>query len=504
MSEALTATATLDTRDIVAPVDRHIFGSFVEHMGRCVYGGVYEPDHPTADADGFRGDVLALVRELGVTIVRYPGGNFASGYRWEDGVGPVDDRPARLDLAWHSREPNTFGLGEFMRWTGKAGVEPMLTLNLGTRGVREAADLLEYTNHPSGTALSDRRVEHGTVEPYDIRTWCLGNELDGPWQLGHKSALEYARLATETARAMRQFDPSLRLVAAGSSAASMPTFGAWERTVLEEAFELVDDISLHAYYEEGDDLASFIASSVAMDRHLDDVIVIADEIARQAGSDKRIGLSVDEWNVWYLRRHQDRFHPTAWPEAPPISEDAYSVADAVVVGSLLVSFLKHADRVTCACLAQLVNTIAPIKTEPGGSAWREATFYPFAIAAQHARGRALRVPLSSPRLETQAHGDVPSLDAVAVLSEDEAAVAMFLVNRHPGKTVELKVDLAMSADVSIEAAIVLADPDVHAANSVDQPLRVRPHALATAVLERRSLLALLPPVSWTMIRLASR
>ncbi len=501
MPSPLDALATLDVRDTIAPVDRHVFGSFVEHMGRCVYGGIYEPGHPTADADGFRGDVLELVRELGVTIVRYPGGNFASGYRWEDGVGPIDDRPVRLDLAWHSREPNAFGLAEFMRWTRAVNVEPMLTLNLGTRGVQETLDLLEYANHPGGTRLSDLRVAHGDREPYGIRTWCLGNELDGPWQLGHKKPLEYARLATETARAMRQFDSSLRLVAAGSSATTMPTFGDWERTVLEAAFELVDDISLHAYFEEGDDLASFLASSLVMDRSLDEVAAIADEVARRAGSERRVGLAVDEWNVWYLRRHLDRFHPAAWLEAPPISEDAYSVADAVVVGSLLISLLKHADRVTYACLAQLVNTIAPIKTSPGGPAWREATYYPFALTSLHARGEALRLRLSSPSLETEAHGDVPSLDGAAVIADDGCTVSMFLVNRHTERPVRLEVDLATSTCASIDAAVVLTDADVHATNSVNQPLRVRPRTLTQVVSERGSLTAVLPAVSWTTIRL---
>ena len=499
----LTAQATLDPRDIIAPVDRHIFGAFVEHMGRSVYGGIYEPDHPTADADGFREDVVDLVREMGVTVVRYPGGNFVSGYRWEDGVGPVAGRPARLDLAWHSRETNAFGLGEFMRWTRKAGVEPMLALNLGTRGVSEAIDLLEYANHPAGTVLSDRRVGHGAIEPYDIRTWCLGNEPDGPWQLGHKTALEYARLAAETARAMRQFDPSLRLVAAGSSAATMPTFGEWERTVLEAAHDLIDDISLHAYYEEGDDLASFLASGVALDRYIKDVAAIADEVARRVGSDKRIGLSVDEWNVWYLRRHQERFHPTDWPEAPSISEDAFSVVDAVVVGSLLISFLKHADRVTSACLAQLVNSIGVIKTKPLGPAWRESTFYPFALTARHALGQSLRLPLSVPSIETRRHGDVPILDGVATLSDDEGAISMFLVNRHPEATVKLRVDLAMPGDASIDDATVLTDADMHAVNSLDRPLRVRPLPLAEVELDEGRLTAFLPPVSWSVIRLLS-
>ncbi|MDP8928799.1 MAG: alpha-L-arabinofuranosidase, partial [Actinomycetota bacterium] len=255
----LRASLTLDPAFDVAPVNRRLFGSFVEHMGRCVYTGIYEPGHPEADEDGLRHDVLELVNELGVTLIRYPGGNFVSGYRWEDSVGPVEARPARLDLGWHSIETNAFGLNEFIRWCRKAGVEPMMAVNLGTRGVQEALDLLEYANHPEGTYLSDLRIKHGAQQPHGVRLWCLGNEMDGPWQIGHKTAYEYGRLAAETARAMRMIDPSLELVACGSSSSIMPTFGSWEATVLEQAYEDVDYISCHAYYEECDgDLGSFL------------------------------------------------------------------------------------------------------------------------------------------------------------------------------------------------------------------------------------------------------
>ena len=300
------ARATIRLGEPIGEVHRRLFGSFVEHMGRSVYTGIYEPGHPHADADGFREDVLDLVRELGVTVVRYPGGNFVSGYRWEDGVGPPVARPLRLNLAWHSTETNEFGLHEFMRWAARAGVEPMLAVNLGTRGVDEAVALLEYTNVPGGTTRSDERLANGSAAPYDIRMWCLGNEMDGPWQLGHKTAGEYGRLAAETARAMRMVDPGLELVACGSSGGWMPTFIEWERTVLELAYDLVDYVSLHAYFEEGEagDLASFLASGVVLDRFIDAVVEAADSVGDALGSAKRIQVSVDEWNVWYLRRFQ--------------------------------------------------------------------------------------------------------------------------------------------------------------------------------------------------------
>ena len=445
-----------------------------------------------------RTDVLRLVAELGVTQVRYPGGNFVSGYRWEDGVGPVEERPVRLDLAWHSRETNAFGLGEFMRWTQAASVEPMITLNLGTRGVAEALDLLEYANHPGGTASSELRISHGAVEPFGIRTWCLGNELDGPWQLGHKTATEYGRLAAETARAMRQLDPDLRLVVAGSSAASMPTFGSWERTVLESCWDLVDEISVHAYYEEADDLSGFLASAVAMDGLIETVAGIADDVVAAAGGQRRIGLAIDEWNVWYMRRHQQRFQPHDWPVAPRLCEDAYTVADAVVVGSLLIAFLRHADRVGSACLAQLVNVIAPIKTEPRGPSWREATFHPFSITAARARGEAVALAVDGPVLSTPTHGDVPVVDAVATVEESGTA-SLFVVNRHPSETVDLVLDAPRRTRIRLLDAVLLSDPDVHATNSMERPDRVRPEPLSGH--DGHQLRLRLPPVSWASARL---
>ena len=236
----LQAHLDLDPASLVGPVNRRLFGSFVEHLGRCVYDGIYEPGHPTANRDGFRQDVVDLVRELGVSTVRYPGGNFVSGYRWEDGVGPRESRPSRLDLAWHSTESNEIGLDEFARWLDLVGSELMYAVNLGTRGVQEALDVLEYANIRSGTALSNQRIANGSPEPHGIRIWCLGNEMDGPWQLGHSTAIEYAQLAAKTARAMRQVDATLELVVCGSSGAGMPTFGEWERIVLEKTYDEVD------------------------------------------------------------------------------------------------------------------------------------------------------------------------------------------------------------------------------------------------------------------------
>lgn len=496
----LQATATFDRTQVVAPVRPRLFGSFVEHLGRCVYAGIYEPGHPTADEHGFRRDVIQLIRELGVTTVRYPGGNFVSGYRWEDGVGPLGDRPKRLNLAWHSLETNEFGLDEFIAWARAAGVEPMLAVNLGTRGILEALDLLEYANHPGGTLLSDARIRHGAVEPHGVRLWCLGNEPDGPWQLGHMTADEYGRLAAETGRAMRQFDPTLELVVAGSTADSLPGAADWDETVLDAAYEFSDLISLHFYFEEAaSDLASFLASGVEFERSMDRLIATADRVGAKLGTDRRIGLSVDEWGIW--RRDGGSAPPKeGWPTAPPIGEASYAAVDAVVAGSLLISILKHADRIGCACQSLLVNAGAPIRTEPGGSAWREAIFHPISLTARHARGDVVRVSMTAPDLETTKYGPVPSLDAAATLDE-AGAITLFVVNRHPDDSVEVSVDLGAGAALSLIEELVLADPDPHAANTPAAPDRVVPRAGGSATIRGGKLVATLRPVSWTMIRL---
>mgnify|MGYP000170981484 CR=1 FL=1 len=312
------AQIILDRDFVIGDVDPRLFGSFIEHLGRAVYSGIYEPGHPRADADGFRTDVSELVRELGVTIVRYPGGNFVSGYNWEDGIGPREKRPRRLDLAWKSLETNQVGTDDFVLWCRKTGVEPMIAVNLGSRGPADAARLVEYCNVPSGTALSDLRRANGFAEPHRIRVWCLGNEMDGPWQIGHKNAAEYGRVACEAAKMMKWVDPDIQLVACGSSGRGMSTFGAWELAVLEETYDHVDYLSLHTYLGNWDkDSASFFARAEEMNDFISETVALCDAAAAKRKSRKRMMLSFDEWNVWY---HQgfDSNKARGWPEAPPL------------------------------------------------------------------------------------------------------------------------------------------------------------------------------------------
>lgn len=498
----------VDRRYQLAAVDDRLFGSFVEHLGRCVYTGIYEPDHPRADGHGFRQDVIDLVKELGVSTIRYPGGNYVSGYRWQDGIGNPASRPRRLDLAWHSTETNQFGLHEMEDWLAElGGNELMEAVNLGTQGIQEALDLLEYCNIPSGTALSDLRRQNGADRPFNIRMWCLGNEMDGPWQLGHCDAIDYARMAAKTAAGMKQLDPDLDLVVCGSSSHAMDSFGKWERTVLEHTYDYVDFISCHAYYQpHNGDMESFLASGVDMNSFIRDVSAVINSVKAERHSDHQVYISFDEWNVWYQDGEKSK-NPEGidnWPIAPRLLEDTYTVTDAVVFGDLLITLLQNVDVVRSASLAQLVNVIAPIMTEPGGDAWRQTIFYPFAYAARYAKGgTVLSAPLESSEHHTNLYGTVADVNAVAVQRSD-GTLAVFVVNRSAKGDNQFTVDLGESASYSQVEAFTLHDDDSQAANTAQKQERVVPYRNRTAVIENngRQGCVTLPPVSWTMLLFA--
>jgi alpha-L-arabinofuranosidase len=505
----------LERNRVIGATHPRLFGAFVEHLGRCVYGGIFEPGHPTADRHGFRQDVAALVRELAPTIVRYPGGNFVSGYNWEDGIGPVAARPRRLDLAWLSTETNRFGTDEFLQWCVRAAVEPMLAVNLGTRAGDAARNLVEYCNHPAGTAWSDLRRAHGFEQPHGVKFWCLGNEMDGPWQMEAKTAQEYGRIAAEAAKMMKWVDPGIELAACGSSGRNMPTFGSWEDAVLEHTFDHVEYISLHTYINNyAGDTPAFLASVDLMDRFIEEVAAIADAVAARRRSAKRVWLSFDEWNVWYRtrRRPQDRTVPD-WPEAPPLLEEIYNVEDALVFGGMCISLLNHADRVQAACLAQLVNVIAPIMTQTGGPAWRQTIFWPFAQFSNLGRGRVLRAEVDSPSYSAKYYDprgaqdlffdlpETPYLKLAAVHDDQAGTLTLFALNRSLSEEMPVRVTAEGFAGFEVERATQLHDTDLAAFNSQADPDRVKPSVLAGVQVQGNCVLATLPPASWNVIRL---
>lgn len=493
------ASVVLDEERLVSALDPRLFGSFVEHMGRAVYTGIYEPDHPSADGFGFRTDVQELVRDLGVSLVRYPGGNFVSGYRWEDGIGPRDQRPRRLDLAWRSIESNHVGTDDFLGWAERNALSPMMAVNLGTRGIQEAADLVEYCNVGSGTQWSDLRRANGRQEAWNVPLWCLGNEMDGPWQIGQMSAAQYGRVAAEAGKAMKLVDPTIQLAACGSSAHSLPTFGYWESEVLERAWDVVDFISMHAYYEELDgDRRSFLGSGADLDAFIRGVVATIDAVGARKHSRKQVNISLDEWNVWYLSRFLSA-EVAQIDEAGPRLEDVYSTLDAVVVGDLLVTMLNHADRIKVGCLAQLVNVIAPIMTEPGGSAWKQATYHPIQAVAR-ARGNVLVADVTTEEVPTQRYGDVPAVAAAAVHDPVTGELTTYLTNRAE-RSAEVNIAFRGKGELRVQSCRALvADHEgprgrraSHDVALSDLPVRASQDGLVTVTV---------PPESWLV--LASR
>lgn len=485
MSTGWTAQVIIDKDYAIGDVCPRLYGSFVEHMARCVYGGVYDPDHSSADSMGFRTDVIDLVRELQVPIVRYPGGNFVSGYNWEDGVGPVEGRPRRLDLAWHTIEPNLVGTNEFVQWAKQVGAEVMLAVNLGTRGIDAASSLVEYCNHGGGSYYSDLRRRHGYADPYGIRVWCLGNEVDGPWQIGHKTADEYGKLACEAAKVMKWVDPSIELVVCGSSGRGMSTFPQWDATVLEYTYEYVDYLSLHTYYGKEDlDTAEFLAKPLDMSRYIDEAIATCDFVKAKKRSNKTMYLSFDEWNVWFEHRH----------------DDLYTMEDALVFSGMLLSLINHADRVRIACQAQLVNAIAPIYAAEGGPAWRQTIYYPLQHASHYGRGSVLKALIKSPKYDSSMHEGVPMLDGAVVHNPATGDLSVFLLNRGRER-LAVEIHPRGFEDYMLTEQITMASDDLGAQNTENCPCRVTPSRIRDARRVQGTLTVLLPGYSWNVLRL---
>jgi len=495
------AKVVLEKDFIIGVVDKRLFGSFIEHLGRAVYGGIYEPGHSEADEYGFRRDVLKVVRELNVPVIRYPGGNFVSGYNWEDGVGVVEDRPRHLELAWRTIETNHVGVNEFVTWAKLAGAKVMMAVNLGTKGPDSARNFVEYCNHREGTYWSDMRKSHGYKEPHNIKLWCLGNEMDGPWQICSKTAEEYGRIACETAKLMKKVDPSIELVACGSSGVFMKTFPHWEATVLEHTYEHVDYISLHSYFENtNDDTADYLAESINMDRYIKSVISTCDYMKAVKKSNKKIYLSFDEWNVWYLskwRKIRDKQKP--WLVAPNQLEDIYTLEDALMTGCLIITLLKNADRVKIACMAQLVNVIAPIMTKTGGGVWKQTIFYPFMHVSRYGRGKVLNILINSPKYDSRNYTDVPMLEAIAVINEEKNELTLFAVNRDLENPLKLEAELRGMKNFSFVEHIILEHEDIKAVNTEENPHEVVPHAQHSAQVDNGLIKVILPKCSWNVI-----
>jgi len=490
-----------DARRTLAPIQRELFGSFLEQLGRAIYEGIYDPQSKLSDSSGYRKDVTEEIRKLGVPIIRYPGGNIVSGYNWLDGIGPKTNRPRVLDKAWNTVNSNEFGTDEFLAWCRLAGTEPLLAVNLGTGTAEEAAALVEYCDVEKGTRWSDLRRKNGVTGAYKVKNWCLGNEMDGPWQIGHMTATEYGLKAEDAARQMRYVDPSLKLVACGSSGPGMPTYLEWDREVLEQCYDYVDAISLHRYFnnaeDTGGDSSKFLAMNLSMERQIDEVAAVCDVVRGHKRSSKRLWLSFDEWNVWYRARTGAAVNGGK-QTAPHLLEEVYNLEDALLVGGLLNVLIRKADRVKLACLAQLVNVIAPIMTNEIGLL-RQTTYYPYSWALEFARGAALDLLVESPVYDVPRLGEVPYVDVAGTLQAESGKMALFLLNRDLTKPRQVEIVWEGSSPRAGEAN-VLTGSDLKASNTFEAPGRVTPQkGEKPSNTGGRSSLEL-PPRSYTVVQ----
>ena len=497
------ARVYLDSRRVIGALDRNLFGSFLEHLGRAIYEGIYDPVSKLSDANGFRRDVMEEVRQMGVPIIRYPGGNFVSGYNWLDGVGPKESRPRVLDKAWNSINTNQFGTNEFMAWCKAVGAEPLMGLNLGTGTAEEAAALVEYCNSDQGTKWSDLRRKHGFSGPYGVKRWCLGNEMDGPWQIGHMTATEYGMKAQDAARQMRYVDPSLQLIACGSSGPFMPTYLEWDREVLEQCYDYVDGLSLHRYFtnspqDTGGDSAKFLAMNLSMEQQIEETIAVCDLVRGHKRSPKRLWLSFDEWNVWYRARTGDATNGHR-QEAPHLLEEVYNLEDALLVGGLVNSLLRHADRVKVACLAQLINVIAPIMTNSSGLL-RQTIYYPYKWALEYGRGAVLNLLVESPTYEVSKLGQVPYVDVAGTLTAQDGKVAIFALNRDLSKAHVVEINWQDRTPGQVLVSTVLTGSDLKAFNTFDTAQKVAPQTFAKPITSGGRTKLELPARSYTVIQ----
>ncbi len=495
----------IDSRRTISPLDRNLFGSFLEHLGRAIYEGIYDPGNKLSDSNGFRTDVLNEIKKLGVPIIRYPGGNFVSGYNWLDGVGPKKDRPVVLDKAWNSLNTNQFGTNEYMAWCKLVGTQPLMGLNLGTGTPEEAAALVEYCNVDKGTKWSDLRRKHGYPDPYKVQHWCLGNEMDGWWQIGHMTATEYGMKAQDAARQMHMVDPSLKLIACGSSGPFMPTYLEWDREVLEQCYDYIDGLSLHRYFgntpeETAGHSEKFVALNLTMDKQIEETLAVCDLVRGHKRSQKQLWLSFDEWNVWYRHRSGDAVdgHRT---EAPHLLEEIYNLEDALLVGGLIITLLRHADRIKIACLAQLVNVIAPIMTNASGL-FRQTIYYPYSWALQYASGSVLELLVQSPTYEVERMDPVPYIDAAATRDQN-GQTSLFILNRDLSKPRQIEVAWEDGAPTRTVNSMVLTGDDLKAVNSFEAPQRVKPQALDKPAAGKDRITFEVPPRSFTFVQWSS-
>jgi alpha-N-arabinofuranosidase len=464
------ARIKIDTDRAIGQVHPHVFGNFAEHLGRCIYGGLYEPGSPLSDERGYRKDVMKAMQGMGVSLLRWPGGNFVSGYNWKDGIGPRDKRPVRPEGAWGSLEPNTFGTDEFLDYAERAGVEPYICINAGLGTVEDARQWVEYTNESRDTEWARQRRKNGRDKPYNVKIWGLGNEIDGPWQLGHKNAEDYTKFALEAAKAMRRVDPSIKLIASGSS-----NFGRgadwinWNRTVLDKLRDEIDYISLHTYIgNRENNFENFLAVSADIDERIE--IVEGQIAAARSGrpNSRPIYIAYDEWNVWYRARGESE-HATGSTRL----EEIYNYEDALAMGMFFNSFIRHADSVKMANLAQIVNVIAPIFTNTEGL-FLQPIYFPIAEYAKQRDLMAIDLFVKSPTYKPAGKPELPYLDTSATYDAKTKTVYLNVLNRSEKLDITASLESAGGKPAATAEVWEMNHPDLKATHTFGADTKVRP------------------------------
>ncbi len=500
MSQSSKARIYIDTNRVISEISPLLFSGFAEHMGRCIYEGIYDPASPHADENGLRTDVMDALRDLNYRAMRYPGGNFLSGYRWEDGIGPKDQRPRRRDLAWQSIETNQFGTDEFMHFCREIGTAPMMGVNMGTGSIQDAANLVEYCNSPTGTKYADMRAQNGHADPYNVDYWCIGNEMDGPWQIGHLDVVEYGKKAREAAKMMRWHDKDIKLVLCGSSNSQMPTYPEWDRIALELCWEQVDYHSMHYYATNNDDTDSFLALSAEFEAFVDTLAGTLRYVKAKTRSKRDVYLSWDEWNVWYKARLADDMRGD-WTEAPHLIEEVYNLEDALVVAQWMNVFLRKSDVLKIACIAQIVNVIAPILTTTDAML-KQSIYYPIMLMSRLAHGNSLDVKVNAPMYNTKLFGDMPLLDVSSSHDAETNTNAIFIVNRSQTESLPVELIWQDMMPTAVNSAYQIAGTDPKAANSFDNPDVITAVAIEKPDISDGQSTMMLPPLSFTVIEVA--
>ncbi len=533
MTRMKKASLTLHPDYRIGEISPRLFGAFLEPIGSMVNGSMYNPKHPSADGQGMRRDFYEALKAAELPCVRLPGGNFVSGWQWKDSIGPLSQRKVRLDPAWFQFIPNEVGHDEYLQWAEKAGAEPIYTVNLATGTLQDAADCVEYTNFEGGTWWSDLRKKNGHSAPYGVKTWCLGNEMDGPWQIGsrEKDPRGYGVMAHEASKLMKWIDPKIETVACVSSSPFLSHYPDWDMQVLEECYGTVDYISLHHYHSAPPDMPeALLAGCLAYEDYIRTEIALCDFLKTKLRTKKTMMLALDEYGSMLRPRGEAhlglagrqnaemfglfrpdrayvRHDPDDWSSRrmPPMQGEMLSALGTA--GTMLV-MLRHADRIKIGCATGGLGCLARTDRE---HVWKGAAYYPFTQMIRFARGVSLACPVRCDTYDVPGYAiddmnqyggfsGVPTVQAAAALNEQKEELSVFVLNADLQEAQQLRMDLRAFPGWRLAEHTALFAPEQDAVNTFDQPERIAPRACPDTALDGGFVTAALQPASWNVFR----